>query len=203
MANYVAIRLYDKDGKIAVPQDCWPVDSIYISINNVNPTKYFGGTWECISADYDYINVGSQVIYPYFESSTSETKFLHGAYGTDMVGAETDNFGIAKPSNYTLKIGLSALVTSSGPNAIKIYLNSTCMIDTSGTWSGDDFRKRVTSNLYTLSQIGLQPHPSYSGGQSINLRISNDRPNPMKVYDLTMHRFLVSNYKIYKWKRTA
>lgn len=179
------------------------VGDLYTSTSSENPGNLFGGTWECISADYDYINVGSQVIYPYFESSTSETRFLHGAYGTDMVGAETDNFGIAKPSNYTLKIGLSALVTSSGPNAIKIYLNSTCMIDTNGTWSGEDFRKRVTSNLYTLSQIGLQSHPNYSGGQSINLRISNDRSNPLKIYDLTMHRFLVSNYKIYKWRRTA
>ena len=45
MATYKAIRLYDNDGAIAVPQDCWPVGSIYISVKNVNPTKYFGGTW--------------------------------------------------------------------------------------------------------------------------------------------------------------
>ena len=57
MANYVAIRLYDKDGKIAVPQDCWPIGSIYISINNVNPTKYFGGTWVAFGTGRTLIGV--------------------------------------------------------------------------------------------------------------------------------------------------
>ena len=59
MANYVAIRLYNKDGKIAIPQDCWPVGSIYISINNVNPTKYFGGTWVAFGTGRTLVGVDS------------------------------------------------------------------------------------------------------------------------------------------------
>lgn len=43
-----AVRLKNIDGDKIYPAPWYPVGSIYISVNETNPTNYFGGTWERI-----------------------------------------------------------------------------------------------------------------------------------------------------------
>lgn len=46
----VAIQLYDKQGRKAYSAPYWPINSIYISVENKNPSAYFGGTWVSFGA---------------------------------------------------------------------------------------------------------------------------------------------------------
>ena len=48
----------DVNGNIAsVSQPWWPVGSIYLSVNNTNPSSYFGGTWEQIAKGRTLVGV--------------------------------------------------------------------------------------------------------------------------------------------------
>jgi hypothetical protein len=42
------VQLKDKDGNV-YPNPYFPVGAIYMSMNNTNPSTYFGGTWSLIA----------------------------------------------------------------------------------------------------------------------------------------------------------
>lgn len=128
MANYVAIRLYDKDGKIAVPQDCWPIGSIYISINNVNPTKYFGGTWVAFGTGRTLVGV-----------DTNQTEF-NSVEKTG--GTKTHTLTVDEMPSHSHKLGYSDnnwKINNSDLARQKIFIN-------------------YDSNMQTSETGGNQPH---------------------------------------------
>ena len=52
-----SIQLKNKDNEKMYPHPYFPVGSIYLSVVNTNPTKWFGGTWELISQGRTLVGV--------------------------------------------------------------------------------------------------------------------------------------------------
>ena len=52
-----SIQLKDKNNEKYYPHPYYPVGSIYLSVNNTNPTRWFGGTWELIAQGRTLVGV--------------------------------------------------------------------------------------------------------------------------------------------------
>lgn len=52
-----SIQLKDKNNNKYYPHPYYPVGSIYLSINNTNPTTWFGGTWSLIAQGRTLVGV--------------------------------------------------------------------------------------------------------------------------------------------------
>jgi hypothetical protein len=47
----------NKNGEIYYPAPFWPINSIYMSMANINPSTYFGGTWILIGQGRTLVGV--------------------------------------------------------------------------------------------------------------------------------------------------
>lgn len=52
-----SIQLKDKNNEKYYPHPYYPVGSIYLSVNNTNPSRWFGGTWSLIAQGRTLVGV--------------------------------------------------------------------------------------------------------------------------------------------------
>lgn len=96
-----AIQFKNRNNEKVYPCPYYPVGSVYISVNNTNPTTYFGGTWEqikdrfllCCGSTYSAGSTGG--------STTHQHKygFQYGGYYRDVALEQNGNSGLLNYSN--------------------------------------------------------------------------------------------------------
>lgn len=57
-----AVQLIDKNNNKCYAAPYWPIGSIYISVVNTNPSKWFGGTWQSFGAGRVLVGVDTSQV---------------------------------------------------------------------------------------------------------------------------------------------
>lgn len=72
-----------------------------------------------------------------------------------------------------------------------------------GTWSGTEFRTvGDMRGLYTIEEIGKRTIPNYSG-QGVCLYLENTGNSRCYIRSITVHGYLVSKKKHFRWERIS
>lgn len=134
------------------------------------------------------IYVGSQVLYPEYSMSTAGTFDILGAYEYTLIdGLFT---GITIPDGYERAYRLTAQVTTSNNNQISVAINN--ITSSSGnTWSGNTYRKAISSRVFKESELTLEPTYNYTARDGLNLKAINSSSYNGTVYNITIHAFIV------------
>lgn len=131
--------------------------------------------------------------------SVSKTAIL-GAYDDTMY--DEVFAGVPIPDNYHKEIRLTCQGQADGSAKAKIYFNDILMIKDIGTWSSDSFRTICNSNITNINQFGRKPVFSYSG-TGVLMFVEKTSGSIVRIRDITVHGYYVSNVKFYTWRRTA
>jgi len=155
----------------------YPVGSIYLSVNNVNPGTIFGGTWERVPDGY-------------LRSRSSGTGLQTG--GSMNTGNATGNTASTTPGN----VGGTALTVAQMPSHVH---RSRSMITggTAGNLS-HTFANRLTVN--TDNGVGNGLNTASTGGSATHTHTSAAHTHGLNAHN---HSIDPSWVTIFAWRRTA
>lgn len=90
-------RIYKNKTNISIDArdlyNVWPIGSIYISVANINPSKYFGGTWEAFGTGKCLVGVDTSQTEFNSVEKTGGSKYLQEHYH-DIRFAAYDGNGV-------------------------------------------------------------------------------------------------------------
>lgn len=168
----IPIIFFDTD-KRSVGVNCFPTKNESCEINGYDVS--------------DLIYVGSQELYPSFNTSAAGTTSILGAYDYRLI--EGLFVGVTIPKGYTKGYRLTAQVQTANENTITVYLNN---IGTNavGTWSRETFRNIASSKIFKQSELTLETVVGYYK-QGVNLKVANSHAYEANVYAITLHAYLI------------
>ena len=168
----IPIIFFDTD-KRSVGVNCLPTKNESCEINGYDVS--------------DLIYVGSQELYPSFNTSAEGITSLLGAYDYRLIDGLF--VGVTIPKGYTKGYRLTAQVQTANENTITVYLNN---IGTNavGTWSRATFRNIASSKIFKQSELTLETTTGYNK-QGVNLKVENSHAYEANVYAITLHAYLI------------
>lgn len=138
----------------------------------------------------DEILIGSQVIYDSYTMTSSGKNGVLGTYDYQLLEGIFD--GIEIPSSYEKAYRITAQVSTANDNFASILLNN-IQSSTGRTWSGQSFRKTISTRIFKQSEIELENVINYSDShhQGINLYCQNSANYNAYFYNITVQGYLV------------
>lgn len=102
---YAPIIIEGANRKINLLNMIYPIGSIYLTVNNVNPSNIFGGTWEKLEnrflvgagSDFAAGTTGGSKTSSISATSLEYIWYTQGSSGADIKGAKAQSFSIVPP----------------------------------------------------------------------------------------------------------
>ncbi len=168
----IPIIFFDTD-KRSVGVNCFPTKNESCEINGYDVS--------------DLIYVGSQELYPSFNTLAAGTTLILGAYDYRLI--EGLFVGVTIPKGYTKGYRLTAQVQTANENTITVSLNN-ISTNAVGTWSRATFRNIASSKIFKQSELTLETVVGYYK-QGVNLKVENSHAYEANVYAITLHAYLI------------
>jgi hypothetical protein len=90
-----AVQLKDKNGNKVFAAPWMPIGSIFLTVSNDNPSKYFGGTWEKISGGFLW-GCNTSVDNNLMDSSVGHTKSFDTTLTINQIPSHNHNIVVDK-----------------------------------------------------------------------------------------------------------